>query len=165
MLKDIFKAFNGLNEGLDNNIAEISVMRSQILFGFEDPQIIYRSDIDKLDSYNKIVNFSDVGCIENNMLLSFRGLSEDLMNALDSEDNFKILYSFILFLRETICQCPALEYVASSNYIKIFLDVPNLTLKNLNKVDEFLGQEGYLELGAPRPYLLYVSDEEINDIS
>lgn len=162
MLSAIFRAFQDLNKRLDNNIVEISVMRSQMLFGFEDSQIIYRHDIEKLDGYNKVVNFSDIGCIENNMLLSFRGLNEDLMNSLDSDDDFKTLYSFILFLRDTICQCPALEYVASSNYIKIFLDVPNLTLKNLTKIDEFLGQEGYLELGAPRPYLLYVSDEEVN---
>lgn len=48
----------------------------------------------------------------------------------------------------------------NKNYIKFYIDKPNIQLDALQEVDKIIGAKSQLELTGPRPYLLYVKDYE-----
>jgi hypothetical protein len=164
MLNAAFNAIKEFNSFLSNKIIEISVKRSQIVLTFEDELMITFSDLLKLNQIDDVLNITDVTCFENRIYVSYKKLSEELMLQDGRHKDFVAIYNIIVFLRENLCTCPALEYVLAEPYIKIFLDLPNVQLSDVNKVSSELKQDPFLELTADRPYLLYINEEYQEDV-
>lgn len=158
MIKEMFKCFETINRKLDNNIAEISLKQTQMSITFEDQTVVSAKDLRQLDdTIEPQFSITNVMTFNECLYVIFSDLQEKLINKVTVEP-YSFLYSFIFDLKDLLCACPALEYVISSNYIKVYLDLPNLHIKDLVEVDKKLQSEGILELSMQRPYLLYVKD-------
>lgn len=158
MLKDFFNFVDKVNNSLDNKIREISVKQSKITFTFDDTVILQRKDFNVIDRLEDQIGISEITTFQDTLFISFLNLSEDMIPKKFSPDSIYGLYQFIISLREILCTCPALEFVISDNYLKVYLDLPNLYMKDVAEVDKFLNQGGILELSHQRPYVLYVKD-------
>ena len=158
MIKTMFEVFDKINSNLENNIAEISFKQSQMSITFEDQTIISWDDLMELQGIENQYSITSISTFNECLHVVFSNLDETLINLKTTVEPYSFLYSFIFNLRETLCSCPALEYVISSNYIKIYLDLPNIHARDIINVDKELNSEGILELSSQRPYLLYVKD-------
>ena len=157
MIKTMFELFDKINSDLENNIAEISFKQSQMSITFEDQTIVLWDDLMELQCIEDQYAITSISTFNECLHIVFSNLDETLINKVTVEP-YSFLYSFIFNLKETLCSCPALEYVISSNYIKIYLDLPNIHAGDIINVDKELNSEGILELSSQRPYLLYVKD-------
>ena len=157
MIKTMFELFDKINFNLENNIAEISFKQSQMSITFEDQTIVSLDDLMELQCIENQYAITSISTFNECLHVIFSNLNETLINKVTVEP-YSFLYSFIFDLKEILCSCPALEYVISSNYIKIYLDLPNIYARDIINVDKELNSEGILELSSQRPYLLYVKD-------
>lgn len=157
MIKTMFELFDKINFNLENNIAEISFKQSQMSITFEDQTIVSLDDLMELQCIENQYAITSISTFNECLHVIFSNLDETLINKVTVEP-YSFLYSFIFNLKEILCSCPALEYVISSNYIKIYLDLPNIYARDIINVDKELNSEGILELSSQRPYLLYVKD-------
>lgn len=157
MIKTMFELFDKINSNLENNIAEISFKQSQMSITFEDQTIVLWDDLMELQCIEDQYAITSLSTFNECLHVVFSNLDETLINKVTVEP-YSFLYSFIFNLKETLCSCPALEYVISSNYIKIYLDLPNIYARDIINVDKEINSEGILELSSQRPYLLYVKD-------
>ena len=155
MIKKVLLAFEEIATKTESDLVDIGVKQSQIMFGFGN-EIPFK-DLNVINNLKNNVSITDVVSFQDLLFVRLENLSEDII---DDEPNnpINVLYSFVLLLAQTLCSCPVLEYSVSMNYIKIYLDLPNVTPKNLRELDFLLNAEGVLELGGQRPYLLYVKD-------
>ena len=163
MYKDLFDLFKTINKSLDNKICEISVKQSRMSFSFDDMGIIKAEDYKKIDNLCRNYSISEVTAFGNMIHIHFSNLSQSLLsnNLIQVKDGCGSLdsfYSLIFELRDRLCTCPALEYVISESYLKIYIDLPNLFVKDIMEVDKLIGLDGILELNNQRPYVLYVKD-------
>lgn len=158
MFKKMFSLFEELSESLDNNnIAEISVKQSMISISFEDMSFLSVNDLDKIDGFCNTLSVSSITTFQDILHVHFANLNEDWFP--DSEKcSLAYFYKVIFELRDILCTCPALEYVISSTYLKIYIDLPNIHVKDVGKLDTLFNSEGVLELNNQRPYVLYVKD-------
>lgn len=157
MIKTMFELFDKINFNLENNIAEISFKQSQMSITFEDQTIVSLDDLMELQCIENQYAITSISTFNECLHVIFSNLDETLINKVTVEP-YSFLYSFIFNLKEILCSCPALEYVISSNYIKIYLDLPNIYARDIINVDKELNSEGILELSSQRPYLLYAKD-------
>lgn len=157
MIRTMFEVFDKINSNLENNIAEISFKQSQMSITFEDQTIVLWDDLMELQRIEDQYAITSISTFNECLHVVFSNLDETLINKVTVEP-YSFLYSFIFNLKETLCSCPALEYVISSNYIKIYLDLPNIYARDIVNVDKEINSEGILELSSQRPYLLYVKD-------
>ena len=153
MVKDLFNEIDELKKMIQSDFVEISVKQHQIDVIFKKGEPLYLKDLNELyirmnigletkEPY--IVSFED----EIHYIIPDIQVSE--------ETQPYIFMKVIQKLAEHICQCPSLEYVVSSFYVKCYLDKPGLYVEDLKKYDEIMGNNGTLELHTQRPYLLYV---------
>ena len=161
MIARAFKAFKGINNLLEDDIAEISIKRSQIMFTFVDGTLVQFSDIMKLQTLDSKISVCDITCFNNNIYVAIRDLDENLMLSEIDNKLLKDIYNIIVVLRDNLCTCPALEYILAEGYIKVFVDLPNIQVSDLSRLNDILQQDAFLELGADRPYLLYVNEAVI----
>lgn len=160
MFKEMLESFERLSEGLDNPISEILVSHSKIDLVLENRSTISRNDFNIIDSYDKSLSISEIDVFEDELHVLFH----DVDAVFDGEKKNKkdkdifTVYSFILKLREIMCTCPILQFAISSTYVKVFLDVPDVTAHKIVGVDDLLQQEGSLVFAINRPYVLYVKD-------
>lgn len=160
MINKAFKGIKKLSEQLhDNKISEMSVKRSQILLSFEDSSLITMTDLNILDTLGTGV--TDITSFNEFLFVGFKELSESKMLSQEMDSCFKDIYSIIVVLRDNLCTCPALEFIISEEYIKIFIDLPNIQLSAVNKLNDIFKQDPFLELSADRPYLLYINEEVV----
>ena len=155
MIKKILNAFEQIDNKLENDLVDISVKQSQIMFGFGN-SILFK-DLNAINSLKNSISITDIVSFQDLLFVRLENLSEDLVDK-NSDNSIDTLYSFIFSLAETLCSCPVLEYSVAGSYLKIYLDLPNITSKNLRELDFLLNSEGVLELGGQRPYVLYVRD-------
>lgn len=157
MLKKMLDYFYVLNNEIVNNIREISVKQSVIAISFEDGGALFMSDLTKIDNFCEVLSVTNITAFQDMIHVHFDGLREDL-----AEGNDKcpliFFYQIILILRDILCTCPALEYVISNDYVKVYIDLPNIHVKDLNGLEELFKSEGILEINNQRPYVLYVRD-------
>ena len=159
-IKKAFAAIKHINDLLNNKVIEISIKRSQFELTFEDCAIITIEDLNSLSSvFGESIHFSDVTCFNERLFVSYRGLDDSFMDDKNVTYVFKDIYKIIMILRDELCTCPALECVLSQEYIKVFIDVPNIQLSNIVSVSDILDQDPFFEFGADRPYLLYINEE------
>lgn len=164
IIKNAFTAINKLNDRLNNQTIEISIKRSQFELTFEAHAIITVEDLASLSNvFGDSLDFTDITCFNDRLFVSYRGLEDSFMEDKNVSNIFKDIYKLIIVLRDKLCTCPALECILSPEYIKIFIDVPNIQLSNINAVSDILEQDPFLELGADRPYLLYINEELNNE--
>ena len=163
MIKDLFSYFSKVNEGLENPILEISIKQSQIVFCFEDLSCITIPDLMTLNDNCCVISATKVTAFQDIIHVHFEGLSDELI--LQKEKSKELaeipilnLFDFIFDLRDKLSGCPHLDYAISDDYIKIYIDVPNLSVKQLYDIDKLLKSDGILEINTQRPYVLYVKD-------
>ena len=155
MIKRVLEAFDEIANQIESDIADISVKQSQIMFGFGNS--IPFKDLNTINNLKNSISITDIVSFQDLLFVRLENLSESLIDE-KSNNPMNVLYSFIFSLAETLCSCPVLEYSVSGNYLKIYLDLPNVTSKSLRELDLLLNSEGVLELGGQRPYILYVRD-------
>lgn len=155
MIKKVLSAFEDISNKIETDLIDISVKQSQMLFGFGNS--INFKDLNTINNLKENISVTSIVSFQDLLFLRFENLSEDLVNE-DSDNVLDTIYSFIFLLADTLCSCPVLECSVSESYIKIYLDLPNITPKSLRELDFLLNAEGVLELGGQRPYILYVKD-------
>lgn len=157
MIKFLFDRFDKLNRTLDNKIAEISVKQSRITFDFEDQSVLSMSDLRKINESSGAFLVSEIATFQDRLFVIFDELEKG-----DYEPEFEkplgCIYSFIFTLRDHLCTCPMLEFQIAENYLKIYIDVPNVYVQNLTKIEEIMQARGTIESNGQRNYLLYVKD-------
>ena len=164
IIKNAFAAINKLNDRLNNKTIEISIKRSQFELTFEEYAMITVEDLALLSNvFGDSLDFTDITCFNDRLFVSYRGLEDSFMEDKNVSNIFKDIYKLIVVLRDKLCTCPALECILSPEYIKVFIDVPNIQLSNINAVSDILEQDPFLEFGADRPYLLYINEELNNE--
>ena len=160
IIKDAFTSINKINDRLTNQVIEISIKQSQFELTFEENSIITVEDLVSLSNiFGENIDFSDVTCFNDRLFVSYRNLNEYFVDDKQVDNLFKNIYQLIIILREKLCTCPALECILSPEYIKVFIDMPNVQLSNIVDASKALGQDPFLEFGADRPYLLYINEE------
>lgn len=157
MIEELFKSFEELNTILDNKIDVISVKRSRMTFDMQEHNIITRQDLEIIDNFCGDSFVQEITTFQDTLFISTNDLDDDFFVKNQNNALAKI-YSFIIELRSMLCTCPLLEFQISANYIKVFIDVPNLFVKDLASVDKYLQRDGIIESANQRPYLLYVKD-------
>lgn len=161
MMKKLFKIYDKLNDKLqENEIKEISIKQTQIQFTFLTGNILTLRDILSLEATAKYAQATDITIFNEAIILTFREL-ENVQENIEKTDNiFGTFTKLITDLAEAVCTCPNLEVTISENYIKFYIDKPNMELDALQQVDKLLNSKSQLELTGPRPYLLYIKDFE-----
>lgn len=157
LLKKLFAAIEDMNDNLENKIGEISVKYSSISISFSDMSCLKINDFKALNDMFNSISVSSITAFQDEIHVHFEDLSDDIWKG-EEENNLYNLYVLILLLREKLCTCPALEYVISESYLKIYVDLPNIHVGNLVDIDKALSSEGIIEFNYQRPYILYVRD-------
>ena len=158
--KNLFDDFAKLNTVLKGKLVEISVRQHQIALV-----------VDKTLSVGQIRRFLPVIPSTKDAFITFH---ENYLYFIIEELNYKdistksCIHNFMQVINamsEEICQCPALEYVVSSQYIKCYLDKTGLTISDLSKYEKILESENpaELEMHPQRPYLLFINNEGLGD--
>lgn len=154
-LDSMFGIFKEIEEYVPkSNLIEISVRQHRISLYLRNDDIIYLSDVLNL-CHDVLVNPEDTIITPDEK--GFYILIEEIPDEVNQSSKFKELVQVIRYMAEHICQCPALEYVISSHYIKCFLDKPGIKLSEIQKMEELFGEECTLELSAGRPYALFIN--------
>lgn len=153
----LFEDFYKLNTILEGRLVEISVRQHQIALV-----------IDKTFKLSLIERFMSSIPSLDEAFLTFHDdhlyLIVEEINSKDIVNTQSLFYNFmkvIGIMSEEICQCPALEYVISSQYIKCYLDKNGLTVSDLEKYEEILESDvpAEIELHPQRPYVLFINME------
>lgn len=158
MIKFLFDRFDKINSNLDNKISEISVKQSRITFDFEEQNILSVSDLKKLENLSPFFDLTEITTFQDMLFVVFDNLDEKEFDESVKENPLGLIYSFIKTLAENLCTCPMLEYQIAENYIKIYIDVPNVFIKDLANIEEIMQASGTIESSGQRTYLLYVKD-------
>lgn len=153
-LDSIFKIYARVENILDeeNELLDIIVNKDQISFRCRN----YLEFI-KLDALKPLMGLlpKDISIFSDNLYISYRGISEEIENA---SNDVKMLKDVIDLISEKICQCPILEMVITDYYVKVYIDKPNIKIKDLAGLDEIFESEGVLETGEQRAYVIYVKE-------
>ena len=157
MINQAFKSLEIIDSQLEVDIMEISVKQSQITLVFFDSIIVYMNDLLALDKMGDKLKVTDVTCFQDQLYVSMRGIKG--YESFGDESMFTAFYDVIVTLRDLVCSCPALEYVISKEYLKVYLDVPNIQLSELYKLIDVFKQDPFVELSGDRPYLLFVNED------
>lgn len=159
LINTLLEMFSELDKNLENKIAEISVKSSQITIRLLDSLMISRKDFNTIDSFSNSFSISRVTTFNDTIFIHFDSLSEDSINEpVNKMDELQNFYKIVFKLREVLCSCPALEYIISRDYIKVYLDLPNVYTKDIIEMDRLFETDSVLELGSQRPYALYIRE-------
>lgn len=152
--KTLFKDFEKINKILDGKLVEISIRQHQI--GLVLNKTISVSQIQKFLPSIPSIDNSFVTFHDDFLYFIIEELHYEDINTKSYFHNFM---QVINAMSEEICQCPALEYVVSSQYVKCFLDKNGLTIADLSKYESILESEtpAEVEMHPQRPYLLFIN--------
>ena len=152
--KDIFTVFSRIRNilDLDGELSEIAVNQNQIIF--ECSNII---EFHKFNALRVLMGIdpNDITTFENKLFVAYRGI---LDNNEEITSEPKLLMNTIQEVSNYVCKCPILEMRISNEYIKVYLDKPNIKISDIIKLDEIFSSEGVLQTGEQRAYVLYVND-------
>lgn len=154
MIENAFSTIEYINEQLDIDVLEVSVKKSQIVFTFADGLMISMKDLLALHRLDKKYGVTDVTCFQNRLYVAIRDI-----DSIESGSVYEYFYEIITVLRDLVCTCPALEYIISKEYIKVFLDVPNIQVSSLWKLVDVFKQDPFVEFSGDRPYLLFINED------
>lgn len=160
-LRIMFDAFSRINaiSGIEE-VFEVSVHQNQISFLFSSSNIVYMDNIKELERIIDPIKITDITLFEDTLIASCRDLSELQPKEKDYTANPLCLFKAIINqLSETVCACPALEFVISDSYLKCYIDKPNIALQDIAKLDKVFDAKGILELKGQRPYVLYIKED------
>ena len=149
-MDELFEEFKQINEKLELDLLEISVRKHQISYIFAGSTIGLQ-DIETLTCLTQNYNIRQSYLVvqeENFVIFTFERWE-------DEKSPFK---KYIIEIGEKVCQCPALEFVVSNQYIKCFLDKGGLTVDDLVAYEKIMGVSGTLEMAPPRPYMLFINE-------
>lgn len=161
MLIDLFDQFDKINNQLDNNVVELSIKKSRISLSFENGDVLKIDDIKKINKICDKFNVGEINTFHDVLYVHFTELQEENITD-DDKCPISKLYNLIFKLRDILCTCPALEYIISGDYLKVFIDLPNIKIVDISKLDRLFKSEGFLELNMQRPYVLYIRDVKDN---
>lgn len=153
-LEQIFRIYSRAENILDENneLLDIVVNKDQISLRCKN-----YIEFHKFDALKPLMGLSpdDISIFSDNLYISYRGISGKIDEA---SDDVKVLKQIIDSIAEHICQCPVLEMVITSYYIKVYIDKPNIKIKDLADLDKIFESEGVLETGEQRAYVIYVKE-------
>lgn len=149
-MNELFNEFNDINQKLEQELIEISVRQHQISYIFEGNTLGLK-DIETLTCLT--LNYD----LDRSYLMTQEG--DFLVVTFDSwEDKSTFFKKYIKEISDKICQCPAIEFVVSAQYIKCYLDKGGLTVDDLVAYEKIMGATGTLEVTTQRPYLLFINE-------
>lgn len=155
MLKELFQCIDTINENIDGKVFEILVRQSNIFISLERKDFVLFNDIQALNNlFSENYSVTSINNIDNQITICFDNLSEDVVD----DSVLGRLHKVIFNMAEVLCSCPALSYAISDSYVKIYIDIPNLHISNVNNVKKFFNSDGVIEIGSHTPYLLFVKD-------
>lgn len=158
MIRTLFDKFDKINDNLDNKVAEISVKQSRMTLDFSNPNIISSSDLRKIDNLSPLFSVDEITAFQDMLFVVFDDLDTKEFDSSTEQNPLAIIYAFIRVLADNLCTCPMLEYQIAENYLKIYIDVPNVFVQDLANIEEIMGTKGTVESNGQRTYLLYVKD-------
>lgn len=151
---ELFKVYSMVKNilDLDNELSEITVNQGQIIL--ECSNMV---EFAKFDALRVFVGRDpdDITTFEDKLFIGYRYLNfeEDGLT-----DEVKLLLNTINEISNYVCKCPILEFRLANEYIKVYLDKPNIKIKDIATLDEIFTSEGVLQTGEQRPYVLYIKD-------
>lgn len=160
-IKEVIDIFNHINKMAHGGLLEISIKRSRINFEFEDSNLIHYFHLSGLldDGFiNK--SYLYMTALDNQIHVTYDCSDDVEHNMIPKQSCYHDLFKLLDEIGQYVCQCPALEYVISQNYIKIFIDKPNIEFINLQKLKDIFGVPFTLELQKQRPYCLFIYTED-----
>lgn len=147
----LFKIFEMVKNilDLDNELSEVVVNRNQVIF--ECSNMI---EFHKFDALHILMGIdpTDITTFEGSLYIAYRGISKEE----GVTDEVNVLLDTIEEISNHVCQCPILEMRISRDFIKVYLDKPNIKIKDVAVLDEIFSSEGVLQTGEQRAYVLYV---------
>ena len=154
----VVNIFNKILKLTHNSLLEISIKKSRVNFEFKESNLIHIRDIiDLLTDEFIDEDYLYLTALGDNIHLTYECGDKVMHNDIPVNSLFKDLFDLLEEVGEHICQCPALEYVISENYIKVFIDKPNIESNDLYNLKQVFGQEFTLELQKQRPYCLFLN--------
>lgn len=154
-IDEIFKTYKKVANILDGDsqLLDIIVNRDQIAFKCKN-----FVDFEKFNGLKPLMGLSpsDISIFMDNLFISYRGIEGNIDEA---SNEVKLLKKMIDLVSDHVCQCPVLEAVVTGYFVKIYIDKPNIKLKELAELDKIFEAEGVLETGEQRAYVIYVKDD------
>lgn len=154
---DAYNLYKDLSNILGEELNEISIFQNQIILKCKN-----FLDMKVLTSLVEVMgmNPTDVSIFENELCVSYR-----LIDEYSTTDTVHQLMLLMGDISDCICTCPVLEMAVTDQYIKVYLDKPNIKIKDIAKLDDVMNVElpaglfqfeGVLQIHEHRPYVLYV---------
>lgn len=162
-VNEIINIFNEVSKLTHNALLEISIKKSRINFEFKEAGLVHVHDIMYLLEDDLIKeDYLYLTTLDDKIYLTY-DCSDDVMhNNIPNSSLFKELFELLEEVGEHICQCPALEYIISQDYIKVYIDKPNIDYNDLSDLSKVFGQSFTLELQKQRPYCLFINTVDKN---
>ena len=153
----IANIFSQISDMTHNTLSEISIKKSRINFEFLEPSIVHISNImnllqDDLIDEDKLY----FTALEGHIHLTYDCGDIVANDNVPNSSLFKPLFDLLKEIGEHICQCPALEYIIAQDYVKVFIDKPNMESRDLFDLEKVFDQSFVLELQKQRPYCLFI---------
>ena len=157
-LDTIFGIYEDIHKLLyGNGFIEVSIKKSRINFEFEDGNLLHANAVTGLLQDPLITeNYLYMTSLNDDIRITCDVDDTVLHNMVPSDSIFAPYFELLEELGEHICQCPALEFVVSENFLKIFIDKPSISLNDLEKIKEIFDEEFTIEVHKQRPYCLFV---------
>lgn len=158
-IKDIFNTIN--SDCIDNTLIEISIKKSRINYEFLDANLLHIQGINGLLEDELITeSMLYLTSLNDNIRVTFDCEDIVLHNMVPDNSIYKPLLNLLEEIGEHICQCPALEYAISEDYVKVYIDKPNIAIEDLQNLSEVFDSSFSLELQKQRPYCLFIYPKE-----
>lgn len=162
----LLKLFDDVNKAMNGTLLEISVKKSRINFEFVEGNLVQINNIRGILE-DPLMTTNDVYFTSLNDEIRLTCDCENVVsqNAVPDNSKFYECLKLLDIIGTHICQCPALEYTISSNFVEVFIDKPNISSTDLQGLSDVFGCEFSLELQKQRPYCLFVGHpvDEIPD--
>lgn len=156
--QEINEIFNDIAKLTNNTLLEISMKKSRINFEFKESGLIHINDIiDLLEDDLIKEDYFYLTTLDNKIHLTYECANDITNNNIPNTSLFKKLFELLDEIGEHICQCPALEYIISQDYVKVFIDKPTIDSENIMDLAKVFGQSFTLELQKQRPYCLFIN--------
>lgn len=150
-IQDVFKFYKGLQAIMEDEIKEISVHQDQI-------SICCHNFVEygNFGALSELLGMdpTDISIFNDSIYISYRIISSQKHYSTYVKTCKDIMSS----IADCICQCPSLEMTVTDQYAKVYLDKPNIKVKDISELDTVMGAEGTLQTGEQRAYVLYLNE-------
>lgn len=160
----VLKTFSKVNKMVGGELLEISVKKSRLNFEFQNGDLVSASTIMGLLK-DELIDEENLYMTDFNNSIRITFECKDMVEQglIPDKSVFSDLFVLLQEIGDHICQCPALEYTISTDFIKVYIDKPNIFIDDLNNLQEVFDSNFSLELQKQRPYCLFVKKNNVPD--